>query len=76
MHEALKKVRGRRYKVQQSVGLYSTSGTSDDYAFSRHIVDKSKSKIYGFTIEFASDEIGFIPTISEIQNLSKKSLQQ
>jgi carboxypeptidase T len=72
MYEALKKVRGRRYKVQQAVGLYSTSGTSDDYAFSRHIVDKSKNKIYGFTIEFASDEIGFIPPISEMQNIIKE----
>jgi carboxypeptidase T len=69
MNEALKKVRGRSYKVQQSAGLYTTSGTSDDYAFSRHIANKSNSKIYGFTIEFANDKMGFIPPISEMQNI-------
>ena len=35
----------------------------------RHIADKSKSKVYGFTIEFAPDKVGFIPPISEMQNI-------
>jgi murein tripeptide amidase MpaA len=39
------------YAVQQAVGLYSTTGTSDDYAYSRHIVDSSKRKVLAFTIE-------------------------
>ena len=34
--------------------LYPTAGTSDDYAFSRHFVDKKKSKIYPYTIEWGS----------------------
>jgi carboxypeptidase T len=72
MNESLKKVYGRSYKVQQSAGLYTTSGTSDDYAFSRHIANKSRQKIYGFTIEFASDKMGFIPPISEMQNINKE----
>jgi carboxypeptidase T len=72
MNDALKKVYGRSYKVQQSAGLYTTSGTSDDYAYSRHIVNKKAQKIYGFTIEFASDEIGFIPPISEMQKIIKE----
>jgi carboxypeptidase T len=72
MNDALKKVYGRSYKAQQSAGLYTTSGTSDDYAFSRHIANKSTQKIYGFTIEFASDKMGFIPPISEMQNIIKE----
>src|SRR5712671_8097297 len=37
--DAMKAVRNRPYKPLPAVGLYPTSGTSDDYAFSRHIVD-------------------------------------
>lgn len=47
---------GRNYTVQQSVGLYATSATSDDYAFSRHIVNQDSNKIYGFTIEFKKEK--------------------
>ena len=72
MNDALKKVYGRSYKVQQSAGLYTTSGTSDDYAYSRHIANKKAQKIYGFTIEFASDKMGFIPPISEMQKIIKE----
>jgi carboxypeptidase T len=72
MNDALKRVRGRKYKVEQAVGLYPTSGTSDDYAFSRHIADRSKQKTYGFTIEFGKEETGFIPPFSEMQNVIKE----
>jgi murein tripeptide amidase MpaA len=72
MNDALKKVFGSSYKVQQSAGLYTTSGTSDDYAYSRHIAIKNAQKIYGFTIEFPSDELGFIPPISEMQKIIKE----
>lgn len=69
MNYSLERVRGRKYKVQQAVGLYPTSATSDDYVFSRHMVDESKQKIYGFTIEFGKEETGFIPPISEMNNV-------
>jgi carboxypeptidase T len=72
MNKALEGVRGNQYTVKQATKLYATSGTSDDYAYSRHIADKSKSKIYGFTIEFAPDKVGFIPPISEMQNIMKE----
>jgi murein tripeptide amidase MpaA len=72
MNYALERVRGRKYRVEQGVGLYPTSGTSDDYAFSRHIVDASNQKTYGFTIEFGKEEAGFIPTYSEMQNIIKE----
>jgi carboxypeptidase T len=64
MNVALSAVRGRSYTVQQSVGLYPTSGTTDDYMLSRHIVDPTKRKIYGFTIEFGQE---FVPAYAEMR---------
>jgi murein tripeptide amidase MpaA len=62
MNKAVKAVRGGDYPVDQAVGLYPTSGTSDDYAFSRHLADSSKPKVYGFTVECGRD---FQPTWNE-----------
>jgi len=53
--DAMKAVRNRPYKPLPAVGLYPTSGTSDDYAFSRHIVDPGLAKTFGFTVEFNFD---------------------
>jgi murein tripeptide amidase MpaA len=50
--DGVRGVRGREYRVQQGVGLYPTSGTTDDYAYSRHFVDPSKANITGFTMEW------------------------
>ena len=58
MNGALTLVRGQPYKVEQSVGLYATPATSDDYAYSRHVVHKDDGKIYSFTIEFGSNKMG------------------
>lgn len=66
MNNALAAVRGENYTVQQSVGLYPTSGTSDDYAFSRHIVNRLHRKIYAYTIEFGQE---FVPPFSEMSNI-------
>jgi carboxypeptidase T len=66
MSAALTAVRGTAYTVQQSVGLYPTSATSDDYAFSRHIADASKGKVYGYTLEFGTQ---FVPPHAEMQNV-------
>ena len=71
MHDSLAQVRGSEYKIQQSVGLYPTSGTSDDYAFSRNRLDPLTNKVYGFTIEFGKEETGFIPSYPEMQNIIK-----
>ena len=49
---AMKAVRGQPYRPLQSVGLYPTCGTSDDYCFSRHIVDPDLPKTYSYTVEF------------------------
>jgi carboxypeptidase T len=69
MRDAIKTVRGRTYLVEQSVGLYPTAGTSDDYAFSRHIVDASKTKVYSYTIEWGSQNnpTPFHPPYTEMQ---------
>jgi carboxypeptidase T len=69
MNYALQRVRGRKYRVEQAIGLYPTSATSDDYAFSRHIVNDGDQKIYGFTIEFGKEETGFIPPLSEMKEV-------
>ena len=69
MNAALAAVRGTHYTVQQSVGLYPTSATSDDYAFSRHLVNPVKRKVYPFTIEFGNE---FIPPFAEMQQIIRE----
>jgi murein tripeptide amidase MpaA len=51
MNDAIKAAGGRAYDFDQSFSLYPTSGTSDDYAYSRHFVDSTKGKILSFTVE-------------------------
>jgi carboxypeptidase T len=55
MSDALTAVRRRKYIVEPSVGLYPTSGTSQDYAFSQRVVgDENRSRIFAYTIEFGA----------------------
>ena len=68
MQESVSAVRGKNYMVQQSVGLYPTSATSDDYVFSRHLVNGSNRKVYAYTIEFGQE---FVPSFSEMSNIIK-----
>ncbi|MGD1225667.1 M14 family metallopeptidase [Streptomyces krungchingensis] len=51
MNDAVRAVRGVDYGVDAAYGLYPTSGTSDDYAYSRHLTDPAATKVFGFTIE-------------------------
>jgi murein tripeptide amidase MpaA len=44
-------VAGSDYPVEQAMTLYPTSGASDDYAFSRHAADPTKTKVFGWTVE-------------------------
>jgi murein tripeptide amidase MpaA len=70
MNRALAAVRGGPgYRVQESSGLYPTTATSSDYAFSRPLEAESGPKIQGWTIEFGKE---FIPPFSEMQNIIKE----
>lgn len=66
MSTAVKDVRGKIYPVEPAYGLYPTSGASDDYAYSRHFADPSKSPVFGFTIECGRS---FQPTWTEAESV-------
>jgi hypothetical protein len=77
MRDAIKAAHGRDYSVKGAVGLYPTSGTSDDYAYSRNFVDAGKNKVLGYTIEwgpqrasipksFHPDYPDMVPIIEEV----------
>ncbi|KAL5121405.1 hypothetical protein ACEQ8H_000476 [Pleosporales sp. CAS-2024a] len=61
---AMKAVGGRAYVAQQAVGLYPTSGASDDWSFSRWHKDQRVNKVYGYTMEFGYPT-NFYPTAQE-----------
>jgi len=69
MTEAVKAVRGDDYPIGQAFGLYPTSGASDDYAFSRHFADPSKTKVYSFTVECGRD---FQPVWTEAEEVIRE----
>jgi hypothetical protein len=74
MADAIRQVRGREYKVKQSVGLYPTAGASDDYAYSRHLVDRHKGKIIAYTIEWGRSRAStpFHPPYDEMRNVMRE----
>jgi len=53
--DAIQAVRGHTYTPETSYDLYATTGTHSDYAYSRHIADSSKGKVYGFTFETGNE---------------------
>ena len=69
MNDAVKAVRGDDYGVEQAYGLYPTSGASDDYTFSRSVVDPTKTKVYAFTIECGHT---FQPTSTEAEHVIRE----
>ncbi|KAG8629802.1 hypothetical protein KVT40_001421 [Elsinoe batatas] len=58
---------GRSYSISQAVGLYPTSGASDDYSFSRYWAKPGVNKVYGYTMEFGY-ATNFYPTLTEFNN--------
>jgi carboxypeptidase T len=66
IRDAIAAVRGRVYTLEQSIGLYPTTGTSEDYAYTRNFVDASKRKVIGYTVETALE---FQPPYSEALNV-------
>ncbi|KAI9650856.1 hypothetical protein NHQ30_000891 [Ciborinia camelliae] len=63
---------GREYKVIPAAELYPTSGSSDDYAYSRHFSDPTKSVVHSYTVEFGfgnqAASCPFYPTKSQHNN--------
>ena len=60
--------------MKQSVGLYPTAGSSDDYAYSRHFVDKRKGKLIAYTIEWGRSHAStpFHPPYPEMRKVMKE----
>jgi murein tripeptide amidase MpaA len=74
MAAAIRLVRGRKYRVQQSVGLYPTAASSDDYAYSRHMVDPKKGKIIAYTMEWGRSHAStpFHPPYPEMRRVMRE----
>lgn len=74
MAAAIRLVRGRKYQVKQSVGLYPTAGATDDYAYSRHWVDRKKGKPIAFTIEWGRSHAStpFHPPYPEMRKVMRE----
>jgi murein tripeptide amidase MpaA len=74
MAAAIELVRGRKYQVKQSVGLYPTAGASDDYAYSRHFVDPRKGKLIAYTIEWGRSHAStpFHPPYPEMRKVMRE----
>ncbi|MFI8260847.1 MULTISPECIES: M14 family metallopeptidase [unclassified Streptomyces] len=65
--EALKGVRGTEYTPEPAFDLYPTCGTSDDYAYARHILSgQEEEKILAFTIEWGT---AFHPPWAEMKKI-------
>ena len=74
MRSAIQAVRGRDYTVMQSMSLYPTAGTADDYAYSRHLVDSSKQKVFSYTIEWGRPDnpTPFHPPYPEMKQIIRE----
>jgi carboxypeptidase T len=71
---AIRRVRGREYRVRQSVGLYPTAGSCDDYAYSRHMLDRRKDRIIAYTMEWgrAHAATPFHPPYHEMRKVMRE----
>lgn len=71
--DAIHDVRGRTYVVEFGTDLYETTGTTSDYAYSRHVADPDLRKTYGFTFEtgpwVGNGQDSFQPAFPEAQNI-------
>jgi hypothetical protein len=65
---SLAEVRGKYYVAKPGFSLYPTAGTNDDYAYSRHLTDPSKSKALSFTVEWGTE---FQPPWTEMEEIIK-----
>jgi murein tripeptide amidase MpaA len=61
-------VRDGQYSARQSyMGLYPTTATSDDYAFSRHLTNPSQHKTYAYTFEYGGGD--FFPPYDAMREI-------
>ncbi len=74
MSAAIRLVRGRKYQVKPSVGLYPTAGATDDYAYSRHFVDPKKGRIIPLTVEWGRSHAStpFHPPYPEMRKVMRE----
>lgn len=68
MRDGIFAVRDESYVSEQGFSLYPTSGTSEDWAFTREFISPSRGKLSGFVIEF-NKNIDFFPTWAEMVEL-------
>ena len=68
MRDGIFAVRGQSYVAKQGFLLYPTSGTSEDWAFTREFLDPNRGQLSGFCIEF-NKNVDFFPTWAEMLNL-------
>jgi len=72
MRDGINAVRSQGYVSKQGFWLwgvtYPTSGTSEDWAFTREFLDPNKTKLSGFVIEF-NKNIDFFPTWAQMVDL-------
>ncbi|MCK7624284.1 M14 family metallopeptidase [Streptomyces sp. RS10V-4] len=61
-------VRGTDYTAKSAFDLYPTCGSSDDYAFARHLTDPARGKVLAYTIEWGTE---FQPQWDEMENIIK-----
>lgn len=66
MSDAVRAVRDADYGVEAAYGLYPTSGTSDDYAYSRYLTNPAATKVFGYTIECGDT---FQPVFAEAEQV-------
>ena len=72
IRDGINAVRGQGYVSKQGFWLwgstYPTSGTSEDWAFTREFLDPKRTRLSGFVIEF-NKNIDFFPTWAEMVDM-------
>jgi hypothetical protein len=76
VRDAIAAVNGNTYMVEPAVHLYPTSGTSNDYAYSRHFVDSAKRPVYAFTLETGTEFQPAFPAAASLMNEIMSGLVQ
>jgi len=70
-NRSLAEVRGKYYVAKPGFSLYATSGTNEDYAYSRHFKHPELSKTLCFTVEWGKKHKDFSFPWAEMQEIIK-----